>query len=83
MTSVARTFQAVKPHIPMIRFPNRVHEGVAGNLVQSVSQPINTPTPSSSRSPSSSPSLETVPSKYHRKPIPLEEMEYIERGGPE
>lgn len=27
--------------------------------------------------------VKTLPQKYRRRPVPLEEMEYIQRGGPE
>ncbi|XP_045215765.2 alpha-ketoglutarate dehydrogenase component 4-like [Mercenaria mercenaria] len=87
MTSVGRTLQAVRPHIPLIKFPSRVNgvnAGVAWNMAQSSPQPSSPSMLSnSSRSPVSSSGLETVPSKYRRKPISIEEMEYIERGGPE
>ncbi|KAL4227480.1 Mitochondrial ribosomal protein S36 [Mactra antiquata] len=86
MTTVARTIQAVRPHIPMIKFPNRTAEaskGVTGNMVQSFTESTPSSTQSSRSQSISGSGLDSVPLKYRRRLISPEEMAFIERGGPE
>lgn len=54
--------------------------GAVGNMLQSNDSSFqpNPPGQSSTRSPVADSGLETVPLKYRRKPISIEEMEYIE-----
>ncbi|CAB1322075.1 unnamed protein product [Coregonus sp. 'balchen'] len=92
--------QAVKPHAPLIKFPNR--EGVPRPNVQEAlktlavsspsSPPVVAPLPLSrppgplTRLPGTPDSLATVkelPQRYRRRALEAEEMDYIQRGGPE
>ncbi|KAK3777869.1 hypothetical protein RRG08_038116 [Elysia crispata] len=89
MASVAaRTTQAIRPHVPLIKFPPR--NAVPANLNSpkgTTSHPAPNTThqaPVSSKPVSKGNAIESssLPLKYHRKPITQEEMEYIEKGGP-
>ncbi|KAG2466613.1 RT36 protein, partial [Polypterus senegalus] len=110
MAAATRVVQVVKPHAPLIKFPDRVktpkfnvQEAVKTILSASPVASTNThldqqPAVSSARPPGL-PSTATVravsgppdtadavkglPLKYRRKALSLEEIEYIQRGGPE
>ncbi|KAG7476574.1 hypothetical protein MATL_G00084430 [Megalops atlanticus] len=99
--------QAVRPHAPLIKFPNRlgvprpnVQEALkiaappqssgTHSLPQSV---VSTPRPAGAAT-VASPSRDTtppdtaataraLPQKYRRRTLAVEEMDYIQRGGPE
>ncbi|XP_014016892.1 alpha-ketoglutarate dehydrogenase component 4 isoform X1 [Salmo salar] len=92
--------QAVKPHAPLIKFPNR--EGVPRPNVQEalktlavsspsppplvVPLPLSRPPGPFTRLPGTPDSLATVkelPERYRRRALEAEEMDYIQRGGPE
>ncbi|KAM3867440.1 alpha-ketoglutarate dehydrogenase component 4 [Diretmus argenteus] len=101
----ARVIQAVRPHAPLIKFPNRV--GIpkpnaqdvlrtsAFNLPQqsSPSSPLAAaPTPLSrppgpvtriAGTPDTLASVQLLPERYRRRALVVEEMEFIQRGGPE
>ncbi|XP_063431431.1 alpha-ketoglutarate dehydrogenase component 4-like isoform X2 [Mytilus trossulus] len=84
MATIARTVRAVAPHVPKIKFPSRnkdfsfKHEAP---VVSSVTQTSTSPT--ASRSSGHVIDFSELPLRYQRRPISQEEMEYIERGGPD
>lgn len=106
MASAGRVVQAVRPHAPLIKFPNRqgvprpnVQEALKTLLVSlpqsspspptaaaAPSNPISRPPGPIARLPGTPDSLATVqelPQRYRRRPMAMEEMDYIQRGGPE
>ncbi|KAG9269985.1 28S ribosomal protein S36, mitochondrial [Astyanax mexicanus] len=106
MAAASRVVQAVRPHLPSIKFPNRqglprpnVQEALkllAVNLPQSsppasaaaaqTATPAPRPAAALSRLPGTPDSIAAVkelPQRYRRRPLALEEMDYIQRGGPE
>lgn len=100
----ARVIQAVRPHAPLIKFPNRlgapkpnVEEALktlAVNLQQhsTPSAPSAAP-PHFSRpqvpltpipgTPDTLASVQLLPARYRRRLLSADEMDYIQRGGPE
>ncbi|KAF3695616.1 28S ribosomal protein S36, mitochondrial [Channa argus] len=98
----ARVIQAVRPHAPLIKFPNRlgiprpsaqeVLKTLAVNLPQP-SEPSTAAPPPLSRphapltpvpgTPDTLASVQLLPARYRRRPLTVEEIEYIQRGGPE
>ncbi|XP_054707402.1 alpha-ketoglutarate dehydrogenase component 4-like [Uloborus diversus] len=85
MSVGARSWQAVKPHIPLIKFRKGGKDtGEAGNHKQSSqAQGLNL---SSSKASSHTGTIiddTELPSRYFRKPLSQVEIETIERGGPE
>ncbi|XP_072537610.1 alpha-ketoglutarate dehydrogenase component 4 [Salminus brasiliensis] len=104
MAAASRVVQVVRPHAPLIKFPNRqglprpnVQEALkllAVNIPQSSPPPAQaqsaTPSPrpptAVSRLPGTPDSIAVVkelPQRYRRRDLALEEMDYIQRGGPE
>ena len=89
----SRVLQAVKPHIRMIKFPDRsaMAQTVAAGSVDPLVSMSSVPSPpqnATSKPIGSTPrgsgiSEKDMPAKYRRKPLTDEEMEYIFRGGPE
>lgn len=97
----ARVIQAVRPHAPLIKFPNRqnvpkpnVQEAlktVAVNLQQHTPGAPSLPQLSQPRvpltlipgTPDTLASIQLLPARYRRRPVAADEMEYIQRGGPE
>ncbi|KAG7490781.1 hypothetical protein JOB18_042252 [Solea senegalensis] len=101
----ARVIQAIRPHAPLIKFPNR--QGVPKPNAQealkilgvnfpqhnAASSPSAVAPPSLSRphvpltpipgTPDSLSSIQLLPARYRRRPMAVEEMDYIQRGGPE
>lgn len=101
----ARVIQAVRPHAPLIKFPNR--QGIPKPNAQEVLktlvvnfQPHNSPgSPSAAAppplsiphvpltpipgTPDTMASIQQLTSRYRRRPLTVEEMDYIQRGGPE
>eukprot|EP00745_Piridium_sociabile_P022926 TRINITY_DN35764_c0_g1_i1.p1 TRINITY_DN35764_c0_g1~~TRINITY_DN35764_c0_g1_i1.p1 ORF type:complete len:108 (-),score=19.32 TRINITY_DN35764_c0_g1_i1:605-901(-) len=97
MAAAVRTLKTVRPHIPLIKFrmrgdPAPVASSPAVTSVSAVSSPSGNPSSSSSSAAGSKPVGSTargsgiddldLPKKYQRKVIDVDEMEYIERGGP-
>ncbi|XP_053158825.1 alpha-ketoglutarate dehydrogenase component 4 [Hemicordylus capensis] len=103
MAAASRVVQVVKPHMPLIKFPDRksTPKPTMQEPLQSRVPPLHPSTsqlsvgagpPSSQRisstsrvqgTPDTSELVRTLPQKYRRKPMSVEEMEYIQRGGPE
>ncbi|XP_054424808.1 alpha-ketoglutarate dehydrogenase component 4-like [Pteronotus mesoamericanus] len=98
MVSASRVVQVVKPHTPLIRFPNRRDHPKPN--VSEILRSSGLPSPSSSISqhfkgskspdwlmhqgpPDTAEIIKTLPQKYRRKPMSLEEIEFIQHGGPE
>ncbi|CAM4717815.1 unnamed protein product [Leuciscus chuanchicus] len=105
MAAASRVVQVVRPHAPLIKFPDRhsvprpnVQEALkvlAASLPQispsapppatSISPPPRPPAPIS-RLPGTPDSVSVVkdfPQRYRRRTLALDEMDYIQRGGPE
>ncbi|XP_004872886.1 28S ribosomal protein S36, mitochondrial [Heterocephalus glaber] len=98
MASASRVVQVVKPHTPLIRFPDRrdnpkpsVSEALRSAGIPSHSSVISQHSKGSKSPellmhpgpPDTAEILKTLPQKYRRKLISQEEMEFIQRGGPE
>ncbi|KAJ8287207.1 hypothetical protein GJAV_G00048900 [Gymnothorax javanicus] len=89
--------QAVRPHSPLIKFPNRL--GVPRPEVQEIPMTMVAPAQMSgahsSPPPTAAPPTQAVgppdtaasvaglPPRYRRRPLAAEEIDYIQRGGPE
>lgn len=93
MAASARAIRAVVPHVPKIKFPERNKADFSFKFVPSAVTSKGQK-PSVPSTPSNAPPIgltprgsgidyTDLPLKYQRKPISQEEMEYIERGGPE
>ncbi|XP_006626966.2 alpha-ketoglutarate dehydrogenase component 4 [Lepisosteus oculatus] len=109
MAAASRVVQAVRPHAPLIKFPDRrniprpeVQEALktmvatpspspgTHNSPQSLSSPSRPPGTQSTGPPSHKPgppdtaaTIREFPQRYRRRTIATEEMDYIQRGGPE
>ncbi|XP_062854572.1 28S ribosomal protein S36, mitochondrial [Trichomycterus rosablanca] len=100
MAAVSRVVQAVRPHVPLMKFPNRqdiqkpnVQEALkilGVSLPQTSTPAAASPGPRStgpvSRLPGTPDSIAIVkefPQRYRRRELALDEMDYIQRGGPE
>ncbi|KAI7798054.1 28S ribosomal protein S36, mitochondrial [Triplophysa rosa] len=105
MAAASRVVQVVRPHAPLIKFPDRM--GIPRPNVQEVLKVLaatipqispSAPPPAASISPPPRPPgpvsqlpgtpdniavLKDLPQRYRRGTLALEEMDYIERGGPE
>ncbi|XP_028312923.1 alpha-ketoglutarate dehydrogenase component 4 [Gouania willdenowi] len=95
----ARVIQAVRPHAPMIKFPNRlgIPKPNAQELLKVVAADLphhaEAAPPSLSRppvprttipgTPDTLASIQLLPARYRRRPLTAHEMDYIQRGGPE
>ncbi|XP_024860822.1 28S ribosomal protein S36, mitochondrial [Kryptolebias marmoratus] len=101
----ARVIQAIRPHAPLIKFPNRqgvpkpnaqeVLKMLAGNFPQhdapsspsaAASAPLSRPHAPLTPVPGTSDTLASIqqlPARYRRRPLTVDEMDYIQRGGPE
>lgn len=101
----ARVIQAVRPHAPLIKFPNRhgapkpnVQEALK-TLAVTLEQQITPSAPSAAAPPQFSrphvpltpipgtpdtlASIQLLPARYRRRLLSADEMDYIQRGGPE
>ncbi|XP_034379573.1 alpha-ketoglutarate dehydrogenase component 4 isoform X4 [Arvicanthis niloticus] len=96
MASASRVVQVVKPHAPLIKFPNRRDRPKLSEALGSAALPSHSSVISQHSKGSMSPDLlmhqgppdtaeiiKSLPQKYRRKPMSQEEMEFIQRGGPE
>ncbi|XP_052696579.1 alpha-ketoglutarate dehydrogenase component 4-like [Crassostrea angulata] len=84
----ARTFQTVRPHVPLIKFRG-------GNITKDTPAVMTPATKGKSETAPSTPQTTKIatpgsilehhqlPKKYARTPLSIEEMEYIQRGGPD
>lgn len=100
----ARVIQAVRPHTPLIKFPNRqdmlrpnAQEALKTLAVNfsphaSGSHPASVPPPLSRPHVPLTPipgtadtlaSIQLLPARYRRRPLTVDEMDFIQRGGPE
>lgn len=101
----ARAIQVVRPHAPLIKFPNRL--GIPKPNAQEALKILavnlpehNAPSPASAAAPPplSRPhvpltpipgtpdtlaSIQLLPARYRRRPLTADEMDFIQRGGPE
>ncbi|XP_025892555.1 28S ribosomal protein S36, mitochondrial [Nothoprocta perdicaria] len=103
MAAATRVVQVVKPHTPLIKFPDRKsipkpkmqeslqasvpshHAAKAQEPPGGRSPPFQSTSPVSrvQGAPDTSELARTLPQKYRRKLMSEEEIEYIQRGGPE
>ncbi|KAK3540428.1 hypothetical protein QTP70_030975 [Hemibagrus guttatus] len=103
MAAASRVVQVVRPHAPLIKFPNR--QGMPKPNVQEalkllIANTPNTPEPAAAQSATPPPKpaapvsrlpgtpdniavVKELPQRYRRQALTLEEMDYIQRGGPE
>ena len=98
MASASRVVQVIKPHTPLIRFPNRREhpKPIESEVLRSAGLPSHSSSISQHFKGSKSPDwlthqgppdtaeiIKTLPQKYRRKPVSQEEIKFIQRGGPE
>ncbi|XP_044302176.1 28S ribosomal protein S36, mitochondrial isoform X2 [Varanus komodoensis] len=103
MAAASRVVQVVKPHTPLIKFPDRksTPKPKMQDPLQSRVPPLHASSSQFSAgggspslqnislsgrtqgTPDTSELVKTLPQKYRRKLLSVEEMEYIQRGGPE
>ncbi|KAB5567256.1 hypothetical protein PHYPO_G00230710 [Pangasianodon hypophthalmus] len=105
MAAASRVVQVVRPHAPLIKFPNRqgipkpnVQEALKLLIATTPHTPMPTPAAAQSATPPPRPAglisrlpgtpdsiaiVKELPQKYRRQALALEEMDYIQRGGPE
>ncbi|XP_026956744.1 alpha-ketoglutarate dehydrogenase component 4 [Sagmatias obliquidens] len=98
MASASRVVQVVKPHTPLIRFPDRRDNPKpnVSEVLRSAGLPSHSSSISQHSKGSKSPDwlmhpgppdtaelIKTLPQKYRRKLLSQEEIEFIQRGGPE
>ncbi|XP_056585479.1 28S ribosomal protein S36, mitochondrial [Triplophysa dalaica] len=102
MAAAGRVVQVVRPHAPLIKFPDRV--GIPRPNVQEALKVLaatipqispSAPPPAASISPPPRPVtrlpgtpdniavVKDLPQRYRRATLDFEEMDYIQRGGPE
>ena len=92
-STLTENTRIVKPHVPLITFPKRNIKTFKYNTIRDVKEELSlscAPKNLSSRAmkPSASipngPTLESsqLPLRYKRQPLTIDEMEYIEKGGP-
>ncbi|XP_054418396.1 alpha-ketoglutarate dehydrogenase component 4-like [Pteronotus mesoamericanus] len=98
MVSAIRVVQVIKPHTPLIRFPNRRDHPklTVSEVLRSSGLPSHSSSISQHFKGSESPDwlvhqgppdtaeiIKTLPQKYRRRPMSQEEIEFIQCGGPE
>ncbi|XP_039946101.1 alpha-ketoglutarate dehydrogenase component 4 [Hirundo rustica] len=101
MAAATRAVQVVKPHTPLIKFPDRksgprpkIQESLQASMpsllaskaqefLGAKSPAFQNISPASRVTPDTSELTRTLPQKYRRKQMSDEEIEYIQRGGPE
>ncbi|XP_034397755.1 28S ribosomal protein S36, mitochondrial [Cyclopterus lumpus] len=95
----ARVIQAIRPRAPLIKFPQRqdvprpnvqealktlaVNSSPHSALTSPLSSRPHVPLTFISGTPDSLASIQLLPARYRRRPMAVEEMDYIQRGGPE
>ncbi|CAO2597639.1 Alpha-ketoglutarate dehydrogenase component 4 [Lemmus lemmus] len=85
MASASRVAQVVKPHAPLISFPNRRDNPKfsASEILRSAGLPSHSSVISQHSKGNTAEILKSLPQKYRRKPVSQEEMDLIQCGGPE
>ncbi|XP_068166592.1 alpha-ketoglutarate dehydrogenase component 4 [Antennarius striatus] len=99
----ARVIQAVRPHIPLIKFPSR-QDSVRPSVQEALKTLADNFSPQNAASSTSAPPQSSIPhvpvtpilgtpdtlasiqlltARYRRRSLTVDEMEYIQRGGPE
>jgi small subunit ribosomal protein S36 len=96
MAPTTRVVQVVKPHAPLIKFPNRrdkpklsASEALGSAALPSHSSVISQHSKGSTSldllmrqgPPDTTEMIKSLPQKYRRKPVSQEEMEFIQYGG--
>ncbi|XP_015915795.2 alpha-ketoglutarate dehydrogenase component 4 isoform X2 [Parasteatoda tepidariorum] len=76
MSVGARSWKVIKPHIPLIKFNRR---GINSKQTSGTM----TSTHDKGKAVFILEDDTHLPARYHRKPLTQQEIEYIERGGPE
>ena len=78
---MSRVIAAVKPHVPLIKFPTRLKwtPKLQEPKTPYMAQPVqHTPI-----APDTIEVFRVVPARFRRRPADIEELEFIQRGGPE
>ncbi|XP_005431417.1 28S ribosomal protein S36, mitochondrial-like isoform X2 [Geospiza fortis] len=102
MAAATRAVQVVKPHTPLIKFPDRksgprpkIQESLQASmpslLASNAQESVGGTSPTFQNispvrvqgTPDTSELTRSLPQKYRRKQMSDEEIEYIQRGGPE
>jgi len=80
-----RLIQALKPHVPMIKFPTRINwtPKLPEASVPSIAAIKSARPVLSSDAPDTIEVFRVIPNRFRRRPVAIEELEYIQRGGPE
>jgi len=81
---MSRVIAAVKPHVPLIKFPTRIKwtpklQEVSAQAAPRMAAPVQ-------HTPIAQDTIDVfrvVPTKFRRRTVDIEELEYIQRGGPE
>lgn len=91
--SASQIIQVVRPHVPLIRFPQRLKViqnglGKVGSLESVSAKKAVSPAATGSKVIGSSVSgsgidFKDLPRRYQRKPLEQLEIDFITRGGPE
>ena len=84
---MSKIIQAVKAHVPLIKFPKRVKwepslDFNPAKLTPKIKLPTRTSAPIGNL-PDTIEVFRVVPDRFRRRPVDVYELEYIERGGPE
>ena len=79
---MSRLISTVKAHVPLIKFPKRVKWipklPETASIPQVVASVQHTPI-----APDTIDVFRVVPTRFQRRPVDIEELEFIQRGGPE
>ncbi|XP_021925182.1 28S ribosomal protein S36, mitochondrial [Zootermopsis nevadensis] len=85
--SVARSWQVIRPHVPMIKFRKggRLVAGSEGTVTPTPQHATGSAGAGKKTNIASRPVIEDyqLPLRYRRQPIDEKEIAYINRGGPE
>ena len=81
---MSRVISAVKPHVPLIKFPSRVKWTPKLQEVDAQSAPrMAAPVQHTPIAADTVDVFRVVPTRFRRRPVDIDELEYIQRGGPE
>ncbi|XP_041360393.1 28S ribosomal protein S36, mitochondrial-like [Gigantopelta aegis] len=81
MAATSRVLRTMKPHIPLISFHPRQQAGKVTSSIPAAATSKSQPAKKSEKG--SGLDFLQLPSRFQRKPLSQEEMEFIERGGPD